>query len=106
MLALACPEIYIPALSQPHCQEQDARQDQLGDVSQQGRVIAPAARILRDQQDPLDDRRARNFLEALSYRGAEPHRGKRRLDNVGRAQVAPILFGKLAEGDLPVPVGE
>jgi len=59
--------------------------------------------LLRDQQHLPDDRRGiAQCLEPLARVGPQPRGREGRLDRVARAQVRPVGFGELGEGEHPL----
>jgi hypothetical protein len=69
--------------------------DAVGDVGQQLARVEPPERSLGDQQGLPND--CRGVLHLFLYR-------ERRLDRVRGAQVFPVRFRELVEGDQPLPV--
>jgi hypothetical protein len=67
-------------------------------------LIDTTEREALQQQLPGQRCRILDLLEAFRRRGAEPHRRKRGLDNVGGSYVRPLLARELVECHQPFPI--
>lgn len=75
------------------------------DLHQQLRGVQSLEALLGDQQHLPDDRRSIvHLLEPPRRIGPQPQGGKGRFDRIARAQVHPVLLGKLVEREHPFPV--